>query len=191
MTRLCVPFLSTGRRSSPLLLGQIFCKRMKLFGPALQCCAKLYSNLSQKGLIVWKRSILREALANQHHEPSTTFISRTKHSDCCSLWESFARIRIRIRRTVAPPSVDGLRCARQHGPKGTRLTRTEVATAPRQSLPRKTIIMSQEVDVLITIRKIIRATDLYSRQLSKKSGLTAPQLPVSYTHLTLPTILLV
>ena len=38
--------------------------------------------------------------------------------------------------------------------------------------------MSQEVDVLITIRKIIRATDLYSRQLSKKSGLTAPQLLV-------------
>jgi len=38
--------------------------------------------------------------------------------------------------------------------------------------------MNQEVDVLITIRKIIRATDLYSRQLSKKSGLTAPQLLV-------------
>ena len=38
--------------------------------------------------------------------------------------------------------------------------------------------MSQEVDVLVTIRKIIRATDLYSRQLSKKSGLTAPQLLV-------------
>mgnify|MGYP007000152545 len=27
--------------------------------------------------------------------------------------------------------------------------------------------MSQEVEVLITIRQIIRATDLYSRQLSK------------------------
>ena len=36
--------------------------------------------------------------------------------------------------------------------------------------------MSQEVEVLITIRQIIRATDLYSRQLSKKVGLTAPQL---------------
>ena len=38
--------------------------------------------------------------------------------------------------------------------------------------------MSQEVDVLMTIRKIIRATYLYSRQLNKKSGLTAPQLLV-------------
>lgn len=32
--------------------------------------------------------------------------------------------------------------------------------------------------MLITIRQIIRATDLYSRQLSKKVGLTAPQLLV-------------
>lgn len=39
-------------------------------------------------------------------------------------------------------------------------------------------ILSQEVEVLITIRQIIRATDLYSRQLSKKAGLTAPQLLV-------------
>jgi DNA-binding MarR family transcriptional regulator len=38
--------------------------------------------------------------------------------------------------------------------------------------------LNQEVEVLITIRQIIRATDLYSRQLSKKSGLTAPQLLV-------------
>ncbi len=30
--------------------------------------------------------------------------------------------------------------------------------------------------VLISLRQIIRATDLYSRQLSKKVGLTAPQL---------------
>lgn len=33
-----------------------------------------------------------------------------------------------------------------------------------------------EQQVLISIRQIIRATDLYSKQLSKKAGLTAPQL---------------
>ena len=37
---------------------------------------------------------------------------------------------------------------------------------------------NQEDQVLITIRQIIRATDLYSRQLSKQVGLTAPQLLV-------------
>ena len=31
-------------------------------------------------------------------------------------------------------------------------------------------------DVLIALRRIMRATDLYSRRLSKESGLTAPQL---------------
>jgi DNA-binding MarR family transcriptional regulator len=30
--------------------------------------------------------------------------------------------------------------------------------------------------VLVSLRQIIRATDLYSRQLSKRAGLTAPQL---------------
>lgn len=35
---------------------------------------------------------------------------------------------------------------------------------------------SQEQQVLISIRQIIRATDLYSKQLSKQVGLTAPQL---------------
>lgn len=39
-------------------------------------------------------------------------------------------------------------------------------------------VMNQEEQVLITLRQIIRATDLYSRQLNKKSGLTAPQLLV-------------
>lgn len=34
----------------------------------------------------------------------------------------------------------------------------------------------QEDQVLISLRQIIRATDLYSRQLSKQVGLTAPQL---------------
>lgn len=37
---------------------------------------------------------------------------------------------------------------------------------------------NQEEQVLITLRQIIRATDLFSRQLSKKVGLTAPQLLV-------------
>ena len=38
------------------------------------------------------------------------------------------------------------------------------------------IVIEQEEQVLISLRQIIRATDLYSRQLSKKVGLTAPQL---------------
>ena len=36
--------------------------------------------------------------------------------------------------------------------------------------------ISQEEKVLISLRQIIRATDIYSRQLSKQVGLTAPQL---------------
>ena len=35
---------------------------------------------------------------------------------------------------------------------------------------------NQEDQVLISIRQIIRATDLHSRRLSKQVGLTAPQL---------------
>ncbi len=35
---------------------------------------------------------------------------------------------------------------------------------------------TQEDQVLISLRQIIRATDLYSRQLTKQVGLTAPQL---------------
>ncbi len=38
--------------------------------------------------------------------------------------------------------------------------------------------MSSIDDVLIAIRRVIRATDLYSRFLAKTSGLTAPQLLV-------------
>ena len=37
-------------------------------------------------------------------------------------------------------------------------------------------MIDKEEQVLISLRQIIRATDLYSRQLSKKAGLTAPQL---------------
>lgn len=40
---------------------------------------------------------------------------------------------------------------------------------------------TQEDQVLISLRQIIRATDLYSRQLSKQVGLTAPQLLVMQT----------
>lgn len=36
--------------------------------------------------------------------------------------------------------------------------------------------MSQHENVLIALRQIIRATELYSRKLSKVAGLTAPQL---------------
>ena len=36
--------------------------------------------------------------------------------------------------------------------------------------------ISQQEKVLISLRQIIRATDIYSRQLSKQVGLTAPQL---------------
>lgn len=39
----------------------------------------------------------------------------------------------------------------------------------------------QEDQVLISLRQIIRATDLYSRQLSKQVGLTAPQLLILQT----------
>jgi DNA-binding MarR family transcriptional regulator len=36
--------------------------------------------------------------------------------------------------------------------------------------------MARHDDVLIALRRIIRATDLYSRRLSREAGLTAPQL---------------
>ncbi|MEE4248975.1 MAG: MarR family transcriptional regulator [Alcanivoracaceae bacterium] len=36
--------------------------------------------------------------------------------------------------------------------------------------------MARHDEVLIALRRIIRATDLYSRRLSRESGLTAPQL---------------
>ena len=38
--------------------------------------------------------------------------------------------------------------------------------------------MARHDEVLIALRRIIRATDLYSRKLSKVAGLTAPQLLV-------------
>lgn len=38
------------------------------------------------------------------------------------------------------------------------------------------IEINQEEQVLINLRQIIRATDIYSRQLNKEVGLTAPQL---------------
>lgn len=36
--------------------------------------------------------------------------------------------------------------------------------------------MNRYEEVLVSLRRIIRATDLHSRQLNKQSGLTAPQL---------------
>lgn len=41
--------------------------------------------------------------------------------------------------------------------------------------------MNRHDEVLIALRRIIRATDLHSRQLSKTSGLTAPQLLILQT----------
>ena len=40
--------------------------------------------------------------------------------------------------------------------------------------------MARHDEVLIALRKIIRATDLYSRRLSKEAGLTAPQLLIMH-----------
>jgi DNA-binding MarR family transcriptional regulator len=36
--------------------------------------------------------------------------------------------------------------------------------------------MNKEEEVLVALRRVIRATDLHSKQLSKTSGLTAPQI---------------
>ena len=41
--------------------------------------------------------------------------------------------------------------------------------------------INQEEQVLINLRQIIRATDLYSRRLNKEFGLTAPQLLILRT----------
>ncbi len=48
--------------------------------------------------------------------------------------------------------------------------------------------ISQEEQVLINLRQIIRATDLYSRRLSKEVGLTAPQLLVLQAIQTLGAV---
>ena len=47
---------------------------------------------------------------------------------------------------------------------------------------------TQEEQVLISLRQIIRATDLYSRQLNKTVGLTAPQLMVLQSILDLGAV---
>lgn len=41
--------------------------------------------------------------------------------------------------------------------------------------------MNRYEDVLVALRRIIRATDLHSKQLSKTTGLTAPQLMILQT----------
>ena len=48
--------------------------------------------------------------------------------------------------------------------------------------------MAAKEDVLIAIRKIIRATDIHSRQLTKTVGLTAPQLLVLQAIQTLGAV---
>lgn len=47
---------------------------------------------------------------------------------------------------------------------------------------------NQEEQVLISLRQIIRATDLYSRKLSKMVGLTAPQLLILRSILELGAV---
>lgn len=47
-----------------------------------------------------------------------------------------------------------------------------------QPLSRVSVNMARHHEVLISLRRIIRATDMYSRHLSKVAGLTAPQLLV-------------
>ena len=47
---------------------------------------------------------------------------------------------------------------------------------PAQKKNRRDRDMNRYEEVLVALRRIIRATDLHSRQLSKISGLTAPQL---------------
>ncbi len=47
-----------------------------------------------------------------------------------------------------------------------------------QTSVRSVVTINQEDHVLINLRKIIRATDLFSRRLSKQVGLTTPQLLV-------------
>lgn len=47
---------------------------------------------------------------------------------------------------------------------------------PAQKKDSRNNDMNRYEDVLIALRRIIRATDLHSRQLTKVSGLTAPQL---------------
>lgn len=51
------------------------------------------------------------------------------------------------------------------------------ATASARHRDSETSLAAKE-DVLIAIRKIIRATDIHSRKLTKTAGLTAPQLLV-------------
>lgn len=46
----------------------------------------------------------------------------------------------------------------------------------------------QQEQVLVNLRKIIRATDLYSRRLSKQVGLTTPQLLVMQAIKTLSAV---
>jgi hypothetical protein len=48
--------------------------------------------------------------------------------------------------------------------------------------------LSTSNDVLIAVRKIIRATDLHSRHLARTAGLTTPQLMVLQAIDTLGTV---
>lgn len=47
---------------------------------------------------------------------------------------------------------------------------------PHPSRPMDPAVEKRYEDVLVALRRIMRATDLYSKQLSKVAGLTAPQM---------------
>lgn len=55
---------------------------------------------------------------------------------------------------------------------GPKVGRRELSSRDLQSL----LLMDKIEEVLITLRRLIRATDLHSKQLVKTAGLTAPQL---------------
>jgi len=46
----------------------------------------------------------------------------------------------------------------------------------KSKLKLKYVVMEKHQELLIALRKVIRAIDLHSKHLSKTSGLTSPQL---------------
>lgn len=46
----------------------------------------------------------------------------------------------------------------------------------RQSLSNRRVVLSSIEEVLVALRRVIRATDLHSKHLAKTTGLTAPQI---------------
>ncbi|TNC93294.1 MAG: MarR family transcriptional regulator [Thalassolituus sp.] len=59
--------------------------------------------------------------------------------------------------------------------------RGKITELPKKTDSRQRMSINRYEEVLIALRRIIRATDLHSRQLSKTAGLTSPQLLVLQT----------